>query len=426
MAKIKPFKAVVYNQEKFKDITKLVCPPYDVISPLQQQQYYSLDPHNFIHIILTKEANGKDKYQMAENYFQEWLKNKAMVQEKEPAIYFYSHQYYVKGEKRIRLGFIALLHLGEKESSVYAHEHTRLEAKEDRFKLLKHVKANLSPIFAVFQDKSRIITYLHQKYSKDKKPFIDITDSEKNVHKLWRIDEPEIIESILSKMKDENIFIADGHHRFEVARAYRDEMRKKTGSSGKEEPYDYLMAYFTNNDPVGLTIFPIHRLVSLEENFDINEFLHKLNEYFYVEPFKDKRKFFFLMEKAGRTEHVLGMYWNKKQWLLRLRNVKILDKKIADKPKEYRSLDVSILNYIVLKEILSLDLEDKDLITFNPHAQELMEKVDSDTRYMAFFLNPTKMQQIISVALTGNKMPPKSTYFYPKVLSGLVVHKHEE
>lgn len=426
MTKIAAFKALVYNQEKIKDLSKVVCPPYDIISPAKQLYYHNLSPNNLIHVLLSKDIPGKDRYQQAGEYFHDWIKNKVLVQEKIPAIYFYSHQYLIKGEKRTRLGFISLLHLGDKNSSVYAHEHTRMEAKEDRLRLLRQVKANLSPIFVLFPDKKRIIQYLHQQYLKDKKPFIDIIDDEKNNHKLWRIDFPEVLESIRAKMFNENIFIADGHHRYEVACAYRDEIKKKLGQATGEEGFNYVMAYFTNVDSLGLTILPIHRLVQLDRTLDMDSFLSSLKDYFYVEEVKDKTRFFFLMEKAGRTEHILGMYHNKKYWHIRLRNVKILDKMISDKPREYRSLDVSILNYIVLKDILKLDLDDKQIITFNPHAEELIEKVDSDTSYIAFFLNPTKIQQIVTVALGGNKMPPKSTYFYPKVLSGLVINKHEE
>ncbi|MDD5730816.1 MAG: DUF1015 domain-containing protein [Candidatus Omnitrophica bacterium] len=426
MTTIKPFKAVIYNQEKIKDLSKVVCPPYDIIPPAKQEYYHDLNSYNLIHVLLSKEAAGKDKYQVADGYFKEWIKNKILIQDKSPAVYFYSHQYNIKGEKKTRYGFISLLRLGDKNSAVFAHEHTRMEPKEDRLRLLKHVKANLSPIFVLFPDKKRVIHYMQQQYSKDKKPFIDITDEEKNNHKLWRIDSPEALAAIQSRMADENIFIADGHHRYEVACAYRDELRNKSSSLSDDEPIDYIMSYFTNVESLGLTILPIHRLIKLDKKLNIEDFLLRLKEHFYVDEVKDKTRFFFLLEKAGRTEHVLGMYKDKKYWLVRLRNVKILDKMISDKPAEYRSLDVSILNYLILNNILGFGLEDKASINYNHEAQDIIDQVDADDSYLGFFLNPTKVKQVISVALTGNKMPPKSTFFYPKVLSGLVINKHEE
>ena len=426
MTKIKPFKAFGYNQEKIKDLSKVVCPPYDIISPQKQLYYHDKNSYNFIHILLGKDVTGEDKYRRAGSYFKEWLKDKILVQDDRQAIYFYSQEYKLRGEKKTRLGFISLLHLGDKNSPVFAHEHTRLEPKEDRLKLLKQVKANLSPIFVVFLDKKRIIQRIYQKYVHNKSPFIDIKDDDNVGHRLWRIDDPEAIRSMQDNMQEENIFIADGHHRYEVACAWRDEMRHKLGTINGDEDFNYILSYFTNTDLRGLSILPIHRLLKFDAGLDMTDFKLRLKDYFDVEEVKDKTRFFFLMEKGGRTEHVLGLYKDKKYWLLRLKNIKILDKELNDRIKEYRSLDVSILNHLVFNRILGLDLTDKGNLIFSPDAEELIEKADSDNSYLTFFLNPVKIQQIISVALNKERMPPKSTYFYPKVLSGLVINKFSE
>ncbi len=414
MAKIRPLKGIIYNKEKIKDLIQVVSPPYDVISPLRQEYYHALSPYNIIHMLLGKDMPDEDKYQRAANFFNDWLKNKILIEEETPAVYFYSQQYNIKGEKKVRLGFIARLCLDEKKCSVFGHEHTHLEPKEDRLKLIKKVKANLSPIFVIFEDKKRIIQSV-QRRIQGKTPFIDITDDEKVIHKVWRIDSPDILENMQKSMSGENIFIADGHHRYEVACAFKDEMKKKLKDITGEEPFNYILSYFTNTDPRGLTILPVHRLIKLGPLEDIKKILSSISDYFYIEEVKDKARFFFLMEKGGRTEHVLGMYCEGKYRLLRLKNIKILDKVIDDKPPEFKSLDVAILNYAIIKNTGD--------IQFGHNAEELIAKVDNDPSYIAFFLNPVKIQQIISVALSGNKMPPKSTYFYPKVLSGLVINK---
>jgi len=423
MAKIKSFRGVTYNQDKIKDLTKVICPPYDIISPLKQQYYHELSPYNLIYMLLGKDVSGENKYRRAARYFREWQKNKVLIQDNSPAIYFYSQQYTLRGEKRLRFGFIALLYL---DSSIFGHEHTRLEPKGDRLKLLKAVKANLSPIFVLFSDRKRIIQSLHQRSIQDNKPLIDITDEEKVTHKVWRISAPEVLEKIQAEMQRVNIFIADGHHRYEVACAYRDAMKRKLGAITGEEDFNYILAYFTNVESKGLAILPIHRLVKLGSRFDTNTLKLALSEYFDVEEIKEKTKFFFLIEKGGQTEHVLGMYKDKKYWLLRLKNVKILDKMMTEKSRDYRSLDICILNHIVLKKVLGLDLEDKEKVTFSPHREELIEAVDNDSSSIALFLNPIKTEKIISVALNNEKMPPKTTYFYPKVLSGLVINKFED
>jgi uncharacterized protein (DUF1015 family) len=428
MSKTRAFKAVVYNPQVIGDFKQVVCPPYDVISSPAQDMLHERSIHNFIHILLAKDSSQDDKYHRAGAIFRSWLKEKVLIQDEQPAVYFYSQQYVIRGEKKTRLGFISLLRLGdEKGSAVFGHENTHSAAKLDRFKLVKQVRANLSPIFIIFLDKKRIIQRIFQKEIPEREPFIEVVDDEKTVHKIWRLNDPGLLKSIESSMNSENMFIADGHHRYEVSCAWRDLMREKLGNQFTgEEDFNFCLAYFTNTDYRGLSILPIHRLLKLDLRLDLTDFMAKAKEYFDIDQLKDRTRFFFLMEKAGCTEHLLGLYHDKKYFLLRLKNVKMLDKLIADKPKEYRMLDVAILNYLVFKNILRLDLENLTAIKYSPDAYELMEAVDSDPLQVAFFLNPVKIQQIINIAISGNKMPPKSTYFYPKVLSGLVVNKLEK
>jgi uncharacterized protein (DUF1015 family) len=426
MAQIKPFCAVVYNQDKIHNLSHVICPPYDIISPRKQEYYHELDPHNFIHMDLGRDIPGEDKYLRAANYFEQWIKEDVLISDDQPAIYFYSHQYWVNREKKIRLGFLALLKLEERKSSVFGHEHTRLEPKEDRLKLIRQVKANLSPIFVVFADKKRLINQIWNHHVQNVKPFIDITDEDSNVHKVWRITDPKYLEKVSAQMETESMFIADGHHRYEVSCTYRDEMKKKNGGSTGEEDFNYTLTYFTNIDPVGLTILPIHRLVKLEKPLDLDKFAIEMGEHFHVDELKDRQKFFFMLEKAGVAEHAIGIYYNKRYLLLRLKNVKVVDKLITDKPQEYRRLDVSILNTLVLNPLLRADLVENKSVSFVPEKDELLAAVEADNLHIAFFLNPTKIEQIVSVALAGEKMPPKSTYFFPKPVSGLLINKHHD
>jgi uncharacterized protein (DUF1015 family) len=424
--KIKPFKAIVYNQEKIKDLSKVCCPPYDIISPQKQQYYHDISPYNFVHILLGKDTVGENKYRRANRYFKDWQKNKILLQDTRPAIYFYSQQYKLKGQEKIRLGFISLLHLEDRTCSVFGHEHTQIEPKEDRLRLLKQVKANLSPIFAVFMDNQRIIQRVYEQHIKNLPVFIDITDDEKVIHKLWRIESPEIINSIRLAISKENIFIADGHHRYEVACVFREQMKKRLGERlTQEEDFNYIMTYFTNANSKSASVLPIHRLLRSDKEINLESLIFKLKDYFTLDEIKEKNQFFFLLEKGGRTEHVIGMYKDKRYWLLRLKNINILDKLMVNKPKPYRSLDISILNTVIFKKILNIDPENKENLEFSPYAEEFIKKTDDNPLNIAFFLNPVKIEQIIQVALSGERMPPKSTYFYPKVLSGLVINKFE-
>ena len=280
MNKTKPFKAVVYNPQIVGNFKQVVCPPYDVISPQAQEMFHERSLHNFIHILLAKDSELDDKYRRSANIFRSWLKDRVLIQDELPAVYFYSQSYLVRGEKKTRLGFISLLRLGdEKGSAVFGHEHTHNAAKLDRFKLMKQVKANLSPIFVIFLDKKRIIQRIFQKHLPLQAPFIEVTDDEKTVHKLWRLTDPALLKTIEVSMNSENMFIADGHHRYEVACAYRDLMREKLGADFTgEEDFNYCLAYFTNTDYRGLSILPIHRLLQLEAPVDLESFIQASRE----------------------------------------------------------------------------------------------------------------------------------------------------
>jgi len=427
MAQINPFNAFFYNQGKLGGCAALLCPPYDVISSEEQDYYSSLSPYNLIHILLRKDTPGENKYSRAGVIFRKWVKDKVLARSEKPAVYFYSQQYIIRGEKKVRLGFIALLRLEDKCSSVFGHENTHSHAKTDRLKILRKTNANLSPIFVVFKDRKRIIQRVFEQYILGRPPFIEVTDKEKTRHSLWSIDDPGILGLIQSGMAKEDVFIADGHHRYEVSCAYRDEMRKKLGERFSDDSsFNYTLSYFTSTDQRGLSILPIHRLLKLNKDVEADDLLKSLKKYFDVEKVKDKGRFFFLLEKSGFSEHVLGMYKNKNYWLLRLKNIKILDKAMSDKPKEYRSLDAAILNQLVFKDILKFDLKDKTNLKYSPHPEEFITEAQKDPLAIAFFLKPVKIEDIMAVALKGEKMPPKSTYFYPKVLSGLVIHKHED
>lgn len=417
MAEIKPLKALVYNPQKV-NLAQVICPPYDIISPKGQQYYHDLDPANLIHIILRKEQGAEDKYKAAGAQFRQWIKEGVLIQEQSPAIYFYGQHYSLRREKKTRYGFIALLKLPENDKTVYSHEHTRQEPKEDRYKLIKEVQANLSPIFVIFEDKKRIIQRTLKEQITGRGPFIEIKDDDQVLHQLWRLDNAEEIDAIQKSMLAENIFIADGHHRFEVACAFRDQMRRSIPDFSGQEGFNYVMAYFTNSDSRGLTIMPTHRLVKMDRQEGLKQVLERIGSHFYIHEIKDKTKFLFLMEKGGRSEHVLGMYKDKSYWLLRLKNIKILDKIMPDKPAEYRAIDAAILNSLILKDI-------PGQVSYIQEPEELTSRVDAEPGYVAFFLNPVRIGQIMAVALKGERMPPKSTYFYPKVVSGLVMHKFE-
>jgi len=425
MAKIKPFRAIFYNPQKIKELSKVVCPPYDIIDPVQQEFYHNLSPYNFIHLILGKDIPGEDKYKKAAQYFKSWIDDGILIYDNDNYIYFYLQEFSLKGQKMRRLGFISLL--GLDDNSVFSHEHTKIEPKEDRLRLLEEVKANLSPIFVLFEDKQRIISRVYENYIIQKEPFMELTDYENITHKLWRIQDKRFLDLMVKSMRDRKIFIADGHHRYEVAVTYRNKMREIDSLNNNEErSYDYIMAYFTNVESKGLVILPVHRLV---KDVEVPEAIlkEKLSNYFEIQPIKEKHDFFLYLQKSGFKQPTIGMYRKGVFFVLRLKTLSILDKILKDKPQLYRRLDISILNYIILKEILNIDPdnpENKERLNFATEIDKLIMEANTHKDSLVFILNPIKIEDVIAVGLKGYRLPPKSTYFYPKVISGLLINKH--
>jgi len=426
MAIVKGFPAVRYNSGKV-ELSTVVTPPYDIISPLKQKELHNRSPYNYTWIDFPRDVAGEDKYAAASARLNAWLKEQVLIRDDKPSIYFYRQQYTIRGETKRRFGFLALLKLEEGGANVHGHEHTHAAAKEDRFKMITKAKANLSPIFVVFEDKKRLMEQNLKPWALEKEPLFEVADDDKVLHAVWRIDDPQMLERVAAKMKDEDVFIADGHHRYEVSCAYRNERRAAVSRPTGEEDFNYILAYFTNVHSQGLTILPIHRVVSLEKAPDWDALGAGLREYFSVEEIKGRDKFLFLIQKAGQREHAVGLYAPGHFWLLRLKNMRYVNTRMPDKSAEYRSLDVAILNTLVFKNVLGVEPQDvKNAIGYTADAEEAMSAADNDPTKIAFLLNPTRIDQIVSVASHGEKMPPKSTYFYPKVESGLVVYKFEE
>lgn len=419
MSSIKPFAAVHYNPEKINDFSKVVCPPYDVISVEQQNEYHNVSPYNFIHIMLGKDKENdtktNNKYTRAKTIFESWLKKEVLVQDEKPSIYFYKQEYKIQGEKHSRMGFISLMQLqDDNESKVYPHEKTHSHAVEDRLTLWRTLNSNLSCIFVCYSDKQKKVDKIFHKDVISQKPLIDVVDHDKVRHKLWKLDDEVLIDEINRSIDGQQLFIADGHHRYEVSKQLRKlHMERKAKSTGKE-PFNYVMTYFTNIDSKDLQIFPMHRIV---KNFSENESL--LEEYFRIDKVKSKEELLIVLARAGRNEHAFGLYTRDGIRLLRLKNKTLINEHVTEGSEEYKKLDATILKYFVFDKSGIASNE----IIYTKDINEAFDMVNEHQADASFIMNPVKIEQLKAVALNGERMPPKTTYFYPKVLSGLTVYK---
>lgn len=419
MSKIKPFKAVIYNKSKVKDFKKVMAPPYDVISDEQQTALQSLSPYNFTHIDLAKDKPSDDKtnnkYTRAKIIFEEWISKGIMQKDEVPGIYFYKQDFKVTGQKYTRLGFISLMELeDESESKVYPHEKTHQGAVDDRYKLTKTLGANLSCIFVCYADHQRKVEKIFNKHVASKQPIIEVEDDDKVKHKIWKLDDESLIQEIDSSVNNQALFIADGHHRYRVAQEYRQARMERKQTISGQEPFNYVMTYFTNMDVRNLQIFPMHRIVKT-----FPEDIEFLEETFRIDRIKKKEDLLILLAKAGRNEHAFGLYTSDGYRLLRLKNKTLIDKFIKEGSIEYKSLDATILKSIIFDKV---GIDSKDII-YTKDANLGIEMVKNGDAAASFILNPVKISQLEAIALNGERMPPKTTYFYPKVLSGLTVYK---
>ncbi|MDD5020099.1 MAG: DUF1015 domain-containing protein [Candidatus Omnitrophica bacterium] len=420
MAKIEPFAGLHYNTLVVEDVAQVVCPPYDIIDVQKQEACYQKHTYNIIRLILGKDfaadSDKENKYSRAAAYLEEWLRRDILVQDGERSFYFYEQAFSVEGRKMSRLGMMALMRLDEdgQDRSVYPHEHTHTAPKEDRLKLLKRVEANLSPVFTVFSDPKAELKNLFEKHVASETPLFDLTDDEGQGHRIWRVSDEPLIGKIKGLLDGKELFIADGHHRYEVARMFRDFKRREDPANFKDA-YNYILSYLTPLEDRGLCILPTHRLIK-NAVFAIDAF----SSCFDVKEMPSREDLLSAMKERCEEIGVFGLYKDHKFYLLKLSEKRACNRIIQEGPKEYKNLDVVILHKVIFDHLCKIALED---IAYEIDLPRAVSQVDSGAFSAVFVLNPTKMEQIRVLALGGHVMPQKSTYFYPKLLSGLVINK---
>jgi len=429
MAKIAPFKGILYNRRKIKNLEAVMAPPYDVISPQMQDELHKAHLNNIVRIILGKDSKGdskkNNKYTRAAGLLSKWLKEGVLEKDKKSAIYIYEQEYLCKGKRKKRIGFISVMRIEDPATSlVLPHEYTFSKPKEDRLNLIRMTKANTSPIFCIFEDDGGKVTKAIRKYTGRKQPIIDIHI--KGVgHRIWRMSEESIINGIKKVLDKKQVFIADGHHRYEVALSFRDEMRKRLGSR-RAGRFGNVMVYLSSLTDEGLTVFSTYRVIRSLGKLKWDHIAKKLSAYFDVEKIKDKKDMFKKLEKTKKG-YAFGAYFkNRCFYLLRLKDETVLEEVIkADKSREWKKLNVTVLHFLIFDHILRIERfssNDRNII-YTRDEDYAINLVDSGECDIAFFQLPTKVSQVQNIARKGDRMPHKSTYFYPKLLTGLVINK---
>lgn len=432
MATIAPFRAWRYDPAKVS-LENVVTQPYDKISPEMQDRYYGASPHNLVRIILGKAESGDDGtnnvYSRAASHFRGLRQQGILRQDAEPSIYAYQQAFKIPGDpsgmRHRRSGFIALGRIHDyTDKVVFRHEQTLSKPKADRLNLLRATCAHFGQIFMLYRSAHDPLASLTPT------PTIQVRDEYGVDHRLWRISDRRLIAQVQHELADKQLIIADGHHRYETALAFRNEMRQQHPNAGPEAPWEYVMMTFVNMDAPGLVVLPTHRVVKGMENFQISELVSKAAEYFAVE-YVTKRwhpdqpidlladdaphysyrttmlavaadRVYLLVAKAGAAEFALP----------------------GVDAKE-RELDVVQLHKLLLEKTLGMTEEDirtQRYLSYVRDPREAVASVRSGAAQVAFLMNPVRIEQMRDIAFGGGVMPQKSTDFYPKLLSGLTIY----
>ncbi len=412
MANIFPFRGIRYNPSKvsFADV---VTPPYDVISSADQKKLYEKSAYNLVRLEYGYEyaddRSGNNRYTRAAATFQEWLENEILIQDNKPAYYWYQQQFPWQGDTYTREGLIATLQTEPYEKgNILPHEETLSKPKEDRLKLLEHCKANFSPIFGLYPDAEGLLEK-ECFHVKKNTPMIDFTDDENQSHRVWLIDDPRLHQRLEDIFASWFIFLADGHHRYETALLFA----QMTG-------YDRILIFLFNFYSPSLLILPTHRVINNLPGTIPSRFFSKLRDHFTIEQFGPASKsnlpgFIDYLKENNSDNYLIGLCLEDNLYYLK-----------PDNPGVEAKHDVDIFQKLILEKTLRItpeELREGGILTYTRSEEEALDLVCNEKAQASFFLNPPSKEMIMASAKEGKRLPQKSTYFYPKLVSGLVLNK---
>lgn len=433
MARIKPIFGLRYGT-RIGDKNLVVAPPYDVITREDQIRLHARHPKNIVWVDFGMERGGGkyEKYERAREILESFIAEGVLVRDEKPSLYYYEQEFLLEGlEKRVRKGFICGLLL-EKfgDGSVFPHEKTMLSPKVDRLNLMKHTSTASSPIFGIYDDDENAACELFQKVIKETGPDVAVVDDVGVAHRMWVVSDDRLIGDVQKILSDRRVFIADGHHRYETALSYREWMREKAGDL-PEGAWNYVLIFLSASGDDGLAILPTHRGVFGLDPGRVETVIEELEPYFTVSKVDGD------VEELVRAVSI-GIGPVRRFGMVDGKSGKYLLEKKGSDPSEsnegplshpLKNLDVSIFHSIVLERVLKIDPEEVTSgkkVKFYKDGKRGLDDLRSKNIQLFFFLNPVSMRQFIEVSEKGIILPQKSTYFYPKILTGLVLHPVSE
>jgi uncharacterized protein (DUF1015 family) len=431
MAEIRPFSGIQYAPEFRSHLAELVTPPYDVISPEQQNTFYERNPNNIIRLELGRDEPGDDRlnnrYTRAAAAFAEWRMRGIMRQESQPVMYLYRQGFSHDGRTLWRTSLLTAVRLKPWEAGVVLpHEHTMSKPKDDRLKLLRACAANLSPLMSLYEDPQGQLSHVLDRLA-DQQPEVQFTDDAHEQHRLLTIRDSATLKELQEFFSTRKLFMADGHHRYETALAYRDEIREMRKELHPDDAANFVLMSLSAFEDPGLVILPTYRVVKGVPAERLSHLSEKLQEHFLVERLSEQTPADLALA-ALEAEGGLGVFvvvTPEQMFRLKVRPAAREPMSATGRSAPWCKLDVAMLQTLVMDHALGLDVEAVtrgDFMSYTRNAAEAMAVVRSGKAQLAVLLRPTRVDQLHDVAAIGEKMPQKSTHFYPKLITGLVIH----
>jgi uncharacterized protein (DUF1015 family) len=423
---VSPFRGIRYNQRIVGDLAQVICPPYDVITPEQQKLYYKKSDYNAIRLEFP-EPTG-DRYQRASSTFQQWLEQGVLQHDSVSSFYLHNHRFEYSDEMKVRHGLIARVKVEPWGSGIYPHEETSSKAKSDRLQLMRACRANFSPLFSLYHDSEQKVAPILSRVAQ-KKPLLSLRAKRSNLpdsneaHTLWAITDPEIKQELSQLLSSQPLYIADGHHRYETALTYQQERAQEQSDSCKlsADGFHYVMMELVDFSDPGLLVLPLHRLVRDIASSILVGLGDQLKNFFALEsvPLKAGSPGT-LMLPADSCLGILGLQPGSLVVLRQRQDISLETLMPGNRSQAYREFGVSILNHIILDKFLGLT--SKEGVAYTVDFKEAYQQIKEGKYQLAFLLNPPQPEMVKAVADAQDRMPSKSTYFYPKLPAGLIIN----
>ena len=430
MPNIQPFEGLRYNLAQVGSLSDVTAPPYDVISPAEQDALYAKHPNNVVRLILNKMLPSDDeqdnRYTRSARELKAWKESGVLVREAKPSIYVYHQIFKVNGKEYVRKGFMCGCEATPfGEGMVFPHELTMSGPKQDRLMLTTTCKTNFSQIFGLYPDETNEIQNILEDAARDVPP-LEATDKDGVLNRMWIVDDPEVITKVVALMGPKPIFIADGHHRYETACNYRKQLRQQ-GVLTSDHPANYVLMVCVAMEDPGLIVLPTHRLFRNVTEFTQEDLHNKLGEYFTISTVGDgpraAHKAWGLIETLD-NQGAMALYTAKdRKWnLIQLtdKGREKMDEVASDHHPEWRELGVAILHSLVIDTLLGLKGHEKPKYVHDVAEVEAELESGAESFPLAALVMPATVRQIQDLSMVRERMPAKSTYFYPKLISGFV------